>query len=312
MKKQYTDGTTLTHYFPAEGEEHAWLLGRITRIGDGAFANCPDLKCIHLPEEVTEIGDHAFERCMNLREIRIPAGVRSIGAHAFHFCIQLEQLDLPDHLEALGEGVFCGCGRLGHLTIPMRLRTCGADLFQHCGSLRTLTLTEPTLDGRQVYPLNTDYQPDPIYRLVNRAAAGHPCESHNSLFDIWLEHHIPALEANLRYHAKTYLERDLEQEYFGEIALRFQLDLIPPELLREHREHPCVRKAMEQLFGLYANAGDFDGLRMLREEALLDSVCVGQCIPVAQEHVPEEVPELISYRWRVLGEGEEPADTLKL
>ena len=47
----------------------------VTRIGDGAFTDCPNLTSVTIPQSVTFIGKKAFERCKNLASVTIPNGV---------------------------------------------------------------------------------------------------------------------------------------------------------------------------------------------------------------------------------------------
>ena len=57
----------------------------LTRIGDGAFMECP-LKKIILYEGLEVIGENAFCGCQSLQYVKLPASVYEIGNHAFDWC----------------------------------------------------------------------------------------------------------------------------------------------------------------------------------------------------------------------------------
>ncbi|MDO4548568.1 MAG: leucine-rich repeat protein [Clostridia bacterium] len=51
----------------------------ITIIPEDAFANCPSLESVDLPDGLITIGEGAFSNCRNLNGVHIPASVTSIG-----------------------------------------------------------------------------------------------------------------------------------------------------------------------------------------------------------------------------------------
>ena len=55
-------------------------------IGNGAFANCNNLKSVTIPNGVTYIGMGAFAKCNNLKSVTIPNSVTSIENTAFVYC----------------------------------------------------------------------------------------------------------------------------------------------------------------------------------------------------------------------------------
>ena len=71
-------GTDITSF-----DELVWFTG-LTRIEDGAFAGCEDLKSITIPETVTSIGDNAFNGCTGLQTILVMSPTPpAIGKDAF-------------------------------------------------------------------------------------------------------------------------------------------------------------------------------------------------------------------------------------
>ena len=59
---------------------------KITKIGNCAFANIPNLSAIKIPDNVTEIGRGAFDTCPKLVSIDVPASCVKIGYGAFRNC----------------------------------------------------------------------------------------------------------------------------------------------------------------------------------------------------------------------------------
>ena len=56
----------------------------ITHISELAFAYCPDLESVRLPESLRSIGSRAFYGCKSLKEINLPSGLERIGNECFH------------------------------------------------------------------------------------------------------------------------------------------------------------------------------------------------------------------------------------
>ena len=61
----------------------------VTKIGEGALADCAGLTSVTLPDSVTSIGKNAFIRCTGLTSFTIPSSVTSIGKSAFMECTNL-------------------------------------------------------------------------------------------------------------------------------------------------------------------------------------------------------------------------------
>ena len=77
------DKTYLITYPSATGD--IAISEGVTFIADKAFADCPNLTSVIIPNSVTTIGDGAFEGCSNLTDITIGNGVISIGMMAFSY-----------------------------------------------------------------------------------------------------------------------------------------------------------------------------------------------------------------------------------
>ncbi len=79
----------------------------VTKICDGAFANCGALTYIYFPETLEEIGSSAFSNCSELQELVFPNSLKEIGSRAFENCTSLESADLIN--VKMGEFVYAGC-----------------------------------------------------------------------------------------------------------------------------------------------------------------------------------------------------------
>lgn len=62
----------------------------VTKIGENAFENRPELVEIVLPDTITEIMDGAFNYCTKLKKINIPDSVKKLGVGVFDGCEELE------------------------------------------------------------------------------------------------------------------------------------------------------------------------------------------------------------------------------
>ena len=134
------------------------LNGTVTAVGEGAFAQCAELRSVTLPESITSIGADAFSGCSNLTAISGPS-VTSVGASAFSGCTALQSAGflpltqlgesaflncenlrmlkngLSDSLTVIAENSFHGCAGLTDLSMPA-VTEIGAYAFAGCGKLR--------------------------------------------------------------------------------------------------------------------------------------------------------------------------------
>lgn len=86
---------------------------KVTRIGDYAFAECPNLRVVRIPNSVKSIGDYAFAESDRLSYVSIPKSVKRIGYDPFGGCKNVEidyegdnyaiYVDLPTDLNILKE-----------------------------------------------------------------------------------------------------------------------------------------------------------------------------------------------------------------
>ena len=116
----------------------------LRKIGRSAFAWCPNLRILHLPEGLDDIGSLAFAYCSGLEEASFPASLAHIGANAFAFCTSLREATLPPRLKELESYAFCECSRLERVVLPANANMLGEMLFAGCLGLREIVEPSPT------------------------------------------------------------------------------------------------------------------------------------------------------------------------
>ncbi len=84
----------------------------ITKIGDGAFANCRKLTSVTIPKSVTHIDRYGLSDCDSLTHITIPEGVISIGEKAFASCDNLSSITFSESVTSIGADPFYLCSGL--------------------------------------------------------------------------------------------------------------------------------------------------------------------------------------------------------
>jgi len=114
----------------------------LTRIDNGAFADCSSLREIRIPDGVTEIHGFAFDGCSSLQEIHIPDGVTEIPGGAFSGCSSLRELHIPDGVTEIGWYAFSGCSSLREIHIPEGVTEINIHTFSGCSSLREIYIPE--------------------------------------------------------------------------------------------------------------------------------------------------------------------------
>ena len=142
-------------------------------IADYAFAYCPSLTSITIPNSVTSIGKEAFSNCSSLTSLTIPCSVRSIGECAFSHCSSFtyivvengntaydsrencnaiietatntliagcQNTFIPNSVTSIGNGAFEFCTSLTSITIPSSVTSIGRGAFASCSSLTSITI----------------------------------------------------------------------------------------------------------------------------------------------------------------------------
>ena len=65
--------------------------GTVKRIGERAFADCINLKTVHLEEGLETIGGNAFTGCSSLTELTLPDSIRELDGWAFYHFTGLQE-----------------------------------------------------------------------------------------------------------------------------------------------------------------------------------------------------------------------------
>lgn len=111
-------------------------LDGLSRISEGAFANCKELTTVKLGKR-TRVSASMFAGSA-LTEITVYSD--TIGDKAFFGCADLESVILEGDLTYLGSSAFAGCTALSSVTVKGELEEIGDGAFVRCTSLTEFTL----------------------------------------------------------------------------------------------------------------------------------------------------------------------------
>ncbi len=89
-------------------------LNRIAQIANGSLAEIT-LSDLHGVEAIVV---HAFAYCPNVKTVTIPNGVTIIGNGAFYSCGRLESVDIGDGVQSIEKNVFDWCVKLANVYLP--------------------------------------------------------------------------------------------------------------------------------------------------------------------------------------------------
>lgn len=112
----------------------------VTKIGDGAFRDCPQITSVTIPTSVTTIGDSAFSKCTGLTGVVIPDTVTKMGQMVFWDCNGLLSVNIGKGLKKIPSQAFDGCDNLQIISLPDGLESIGTSAFNGCKSLTSVTL----------------------------------------------------------------------------------------------------------------------------------------------------------------------------
>ena len=115
------------------------------------YQDIDDLGVLIVQEGVTKIPNGAFSGCKNLKHIEIPSTVKRIGDYAFEECKSLEKVDLSrcSNLRKLERKLFAKSENLTEVLLPEGLTEIVADAFYYCESLKHIEIpsTVETIEG---------------------------------------------------------------------------------------------------------------------------------------------------------------------
>lgn len=140
-----------------EGLTSVTLPEGMTRIGFGAFSDCPNLAAVSLPTSLTTLGDWAFYRDEALQEATVPEAVRRVGAATFAFCTSLAKVEIPRGVKSIAQHAFYYCTALNEVLIPGSVDQIGEYTFAYCTGLTKvqmegfpIAITEDVFEGVDV------------------------------------------------------------------------------------------------------------------------------------------------------------------
>lgn len=146
---EYTvaDGTaTITKYIGTDTDVAipAFIGGvLVTKIGEEAFADNPNIISVSVPGGVTVIDVNAFINCTSLKDVVLPGNVKEFGYGAFRETA-ISSIRIPSGQIAVGYCMFYGCDNLKYVTIPDTVTYIGKFAFSKCVSLEELELSDDT------------------------------------------------------------------------------------------------------------------------------------------------------------------------
>ena len=111
-------------------------------IGGEAFANCPRLTSVVLPNTIQSIYGNAFLNCKMLSSVSLQEGLTDIAWDAFAGCTSLTSMVIPNSVTDLGYSLFDGCTALQSVTLPNSITTLPLYIFKGCTNLTSVAIPE--------------------------------------------------------------------------------------------------------------------------------------------------------------------------
>ncbi len=110
----------------------------VTKLSDGLFAGCSDLKDITYSSKLDSIGGTVFHDCTSLEKIIIPKSVKYISAAAWYGCTNLKTLEY--HSEKIFGPTSVDCPNVSNIIIGDEVQEIESSAFNDYEALRTLTI----------------------------------------------------------------------------------------------------------------------------------------------------------------------------
>ena len=112
------------------------LPNEIEYIGMGAFSNCEVLEEVTIDDKGGksnnwdgEVYSAAFAYCPKLKKVTLPNNITYMDAYVFNNCSSLLEIKLPDKLKYLGDCAFKDCSSLGKVSFSGTLDDMGSQVF---------------------------------------------------------------------------------------------------------------------------------------------------------------------------------------
>ena len=141
----------------------------IVSIGEGAFADCPLLSSVVIPEGITSVGDGAFANCPSLasvvwnavscpvagsdsspvfsdcpalQSIAFGEGVTAVPDSLCYGCTGLSSVIFGHGIEKVGDWAFFGCTSLASVSLQSGVETIGVRAFSGCTALALIAFPD--------------------------------------------------------------------------------------------------------------------------------------------------------------------------
>ena len=108
--------------------------GPITKVGDNAFNNKPQLKKMRLPDSVTRIGAQSFKDS-GIIEIQMDGVTRIDSAAFFNSYAQVTPLTIPEGCQTITNNAYAYCTAAAIIKIPSTVNFIGHTAFRYCSNL---------------------------------------------------------------------------------------------------------------------------------------------------------------------------------
>lgn len=127
--------------FKGSTVESLFFPGRLTFVGDEAFAHCENLMTASLHDGVTSLGKRAFYGCTSLYYSPIPYSITTVPKECFSRS-GLEYIDLHDKITKIEEEAFSNCTKVTEVKIPDSVIEIDTYAFGGCTSLETIMMSK--------------------------------------------------------------------------------------------------------------------------------------------------------------------------
>lgn len=115
--------------------EEVKLPTTLVEIGQGAFADCEELKSVEINSNIDLINDRAFENCYNLQDFNCKH-ITNLGNEVFANCEELKNIQIE--YDNIGFGVFKNCSSLIDVSLMGQKVEIGQTMFSGCRALLSI------------------------------------------------------------------------------------------------------------------------------------------------------------------------------
>ncbi len=148
--------------FAGKGQIHHLTIGdSMVGIGDYAFYGCTGIISVSLNNGLNTIGNGAFANCTNMKTFNMitRSEIQAFGKDAFMNCAALTSIAVPINVKAIGDYCFQGCTGLTKIDLMPEglnpsLEVIGYKAFERCSSLTSIDFPERF---KQEYPTTSDW-----------------------------------------------------------------------------------------------------------------------------------------------------------